>query len=202
MKWWKSSFKDERALHRTVKFSEKTTVILISYEDRKGKWMTLALDSCRFQRRIKVASEIISPVLEKHLQLRSDHAEQDKVQTVQTLDTFSIGKSPLTFSTYLSMYTSVAVTERSNKNIAIKYFFKFMPALIAYCGICYLTNNRSIFDKVYYMCSFVMVVCKKRSLSLSCYFKKSKENIHHTCVLRTQKTISPFPRSYAHIISI
>lgn len=86
--------------------------------------MTLALDRCRFQRRIKVASEIISPVPEKHLQLRSDHAEQDKVQTVQTLDTFSIGKSPtLTFSTYLSMYTSVAVTERSNKNIAIKYFF-------------------------------------------------------------------------------
>lgn len=151
-----------------------------------------------FSKKNKSCIEIISPVLEKHLQLRSD-----KVQTVQTLDTFSIGKSPtLTFSTYLSMYTSVAVTERSNKNIAIKYFFKFMPALIAYCGICYLTNNRSIFDKIYYMCTFVMVVCKKRSLSLSCYFKKSKENIHHTCVLRTQKTISPFPRSYAHIISI
>lgn len=111
-------------MHKTVKCSEKTPVILIPYEDRKGKWMTMALDRCCFQRRIKVASEIISPVLEKHLQLRSDHAEQDKIQTVQTLDTFSIGKCPtLTFSTYLSVYTSVAVTERSDKNKAINFFF-------------------------------------------------------------------------------
>lgn len=84
MKWCKSSFKDERAMHKTVKFSEKITVILIPYEDRKGKWMNMALDRCRFQRRIKDASEIISSVLEKHLQLISNHAEQNKVQIVQT----------------------------------------------------------------------------------------------------------------------
>lgn len=73
-------------MHKTVKVSEKTTVILIPYEDRKGKWMTMALDRCRFQRRIKNASEIISPVLEKHLQLINNRAEQDEVQTVQTLN--------------------------------------------------------------------------------------------------------------------
>lgn len=74
-------------MHKTVKFSKKTTsVILIPYEDRKGKWMTMALNRCRFQRRIKIVSEIISTVLEIHLQLIDNRAEQDEVQTVQTLN--------------------------------------------------------------------------------------------------------------------
>lgn len=55
--------------NKTVHFSETVTVILIPYEERKGEWMTMALDRYRFKRRIENASNIISPVLEKHLQI-------------------------------------------------------------------------------------------------------------------------------------
>lgn len=55
--------------NKTVHFSEKLTVIPIPYEDRKGEWMAMALDRYRFKRRIENTSNIISPVLEKHLQI-------------------------------------------------------------------------------------------------------------------------------------
>jgi hypothetical protein len=61
-------------MDKTVKFSDKTTLILIPYEDRKGEWMTMASDRYRFQRRINQTSEILRPVLEKHLQIISNHA--------------------------------------------------------------------------------------------------------------------------------
>lgn len=64
----------KKELCTRLKFSYKTKIILIPYEDRKGEWMSMALDRYRFQRRIKNASDIISPVLEKHLQLICNHA--------------------------------------------------------------------------------------------------------------------------------
>lgn len=48
-------------------------VIFIPYEERKGKWMTMALRRYRFKRRIENVSNIISPILEKHLRIIRNH---------------------------------------------------------------------------------------------------------------------------------
>lgn len=63
---------------KNVNFSNKTTVILISYEERKGEWMAMALDRYRFKRRIENVSNIISPILEKHLQIINHNGLTDK----------------------------------------------------------------------------------------------------------------------------
>lgn len=55
-------------MDKTVRFSDEVTIIIIPYEDRKGDWMTMALDRCRFKRRIDHTAKIINPVLLKHLE--------------------------------------------------------------------------------------------------------------------------------------
>lgn len=55
-------------MDKTVRFSDEVTIIIIPYEDRKGDWMTMALDRRRFKRRIDHTAKIINPVLLKHLE--------------------------------------------------------------------------------------------------------------------------------------
>lgn len=55
-------------MDKTVRFSDEVTIIIIPYEDRKGDWMTMSLDRCRFKRRIDHTAKIINPVLLKHLE--------------------------------------------------------------------------------------------------------------------------------------
>lgn len=62
---------------KSVQFSDRITVILIPYEERKGEWMTMALDRYRFKRRIENMSNILSPILKKHLQTIRTQTEVD-----------------------------------------------------------------------------------------------------------------------------
>lgn len=54
---------------KNVNFSDKTMVILIPYEERKGE----ALERYRIKRRIENVSNSISPILEKHLRIIRNH---------------------------------------------------------------------------------------------------------------------------------
>lgn len=62
---------------KTVHFSDRITLILIPYEERKGAWMTMALDRYRFKRKIEDLSNIISPILAKQLQTIRIQTELD-----------------------------------------------------------------------------------------------------------------------------
>lgn len=66
---------------KTVTFSDKKTIIFIPYEDRKGEWMTMALDRYRFQRGINHVSKILNPILEKNLQIMRT---QSHIQNLET----------------------------------------------------------------------------------------------------------------------
>lgn len=55
-------------MDKTVRFSDEVTIIIIPYEDRKGDWMTMSLDRCRFKRRIDHTAKIINPVFLKYLE--------------------------------------------------------------------------------------------------------------------------------------
>lgn len=54
-------------MKKTVRFKGDDTIIDIPYEDRRGEWMLMAVDRCRFRRRINCLSQILEPILEKHL---------------------------------------------------------------------------------------------------------------------------------------
>lgn len=58
---------------KSVQFSDRITVILIPY----GECMTMALDRYRFKRRIDNMLNILSPILEKHLQTINTQTEVD-----------------------------------------------------------------------------------------------------------------------------
>jgi hypothetical protein len=76
-------FEEKGVMNKTVKFSDEKTIILIPYEDRKGEWMTMALDRYRFKRRIHHVSKVVSPVLEKHLQIIRRHGELSHTQNAE-----------------------------------------------------------------------------------------------------------------------
>ena len=46
-------------MKKHVNFSEYVSVINIPYEDRKGEWVQMGVDRCRFKRRIANVSDII-----------------------------------------------------------------------------------------------------------------------------------------------
>jgi hypothetical protein len=71
-------------MNKTVKFSDEKTIILIPYEDRKGEWMTMALDRYRFKRRIHHVSKMLCPLLEKHLQMIKNPVERSQTQNDPT----------------------------------------------------------------------------------------------------------------------
>lgn len=50
-----------------VHFSDSTEFILIPFEERKGEWMTYAIDRVHFKRRIQQSEKLISPILQKKL---------------------------------------------------------------------------------------------------------------------------------------
>ena len=52
-------------MKKHVNFSEYVSVINIPYEDRKGEWVQMGVDRCRFKRRIANVSDIITSVLLK-----------------------------------------------------------------------------------------------------------------------------------------
>lgn len=71
---------------KTVTFSDKKTIIYIPYEDRKGEWMTMALDRYRFQRRIYHASKVLNPILEKNIQIMRSQSHTQNLETHNVKD--------------------------------------------------------------------------------------------------------------------
>ena len=55
-------------MKKHVNFSEYVSVINIPYEDRKGEWVQMGVDRCRFKRRIANVSDIITSVLLKKIE--------------------------------------------------------------------------------------------------------------------------------------
>lgn len=54
---------------KCVKFaSEESSLFYIPCEDRKGEWMMLAPDRCRFKTRIDRESQLIEPILKRRLE--------------------------------------------------------------------------------------------------------------------------------------
>ena len=47
-----------------VQFSDVVTIIYLPYEDRTFPWIIMALDRCRFQRRIEESSRVLEPMLQ------------------------------------------------------------------------------------------------------------------------------------------
>lgn len=45
-------------MDKTVRFLDEVTIIQIPYEDRKGDWMTIALDRCHFNRKVDHTAKI------------------------------------------------------------------------------------------------------------------------------------------------
>jgi hypothetical protein len=56
---------------KTVTFNDDIAIVNIAFEDRKRVWMTLAADRFRFQRRIKQLSQILDPILRRHVKLQA-----------------------------------------------------------------------------------------------------------------------------------
>jgi hypothetical protein len=54
---------------KRVCFVNEPTIFTIPYEERKGEWMTLVADRCRFKTRIERVSQILDSVLKKHLDI-------------------------------------------------------------------------------------------------------------------------------------
>jgi O-acetyl-ADP-ribose deacetylase (regulator of RNase III) len=57
---------------KRVTFNDDIAIVSIPFEDRKGVWMTLAADRFRFQRRIKQLSQILDPILRRHVKLQAN----------------------------------------------------------------------------------------------------------------------------------
>jgi hypothetical protein len=59
-------------MRKTVTFNDTIKIKNIPLEDRQGKWMRLAADRFRFQRRIRQLSQIVEPILCKHVNLEEN----------------------------------------------------------------------------------------------------------------------------------
>ena len=55
-------------MKKRVNFSKHVSAINIPYEDRKGEWVQMGVDRCRFKRRIANVSDIITSVLLKKIE--------------------------------------------------------------------------------------------------------------------------------------
>ena len=55
-------------MKKRVNFSKHVSAINIPYEDRKGEWVQMEVDRCRFKRRIANVSDIITSVLLKKIE--------------------------------------------------------------------------------------------------------------------------------------
>ena len=79
---------------KCVRFTDEVSSFNIPYEDRKGEWMMFAVDRCRFRTRIDRVSQVIEPVLRRHVekvsidkQFRCAHRETDTFVSSVTLPT-------------------------------------------------------------------------------------------------------------------
>lgn len=54
-------------MKKIVRFKGDDTIINNPYEDRKGEWMIMVVDRCRFRTRINCLLQILEPILEKRL---------------------------------------------------------------------------------------------------------------------------------------
>ena len=54
-------------MKKRVNFSKYVSAINIPYEDRKGEWMQMAVDRCRFKRRIANYQMSLRRKLRKHI---------------------------------------------------------------------------------------------------------------------------------------
>lgn len=54
---------------KCVKFANKeSSLFYIPCQDRKGKWMMMALDRCGFKTRMDKVSQLIEPILKRRLE--------------------------------------------------------------------------------------------------------------------------------------
>ena len=60
-------------MKKCVRFLNEVIIINIPYENRRGEWMMLAVDRCRFKTRIERVFPMIDLVLKKHLKLISSN---------------------------------------------------------------------------------------------------------------------------------
>ena len=54
-------------MKKRVNFSKHVSAINIPYEDRKGQWMQIGVDRCRFKRRIANYQMSLRRKLRKHI---------------------------------------------------------------------------------------------------------------------------------------
>ena len=62
------SSRDVRQVKRVTFNLEQNQVYWLPEEDRTSPWMTIAVDRCRFQARIRAMEHILEPILNDFLQ--------------------------------------------------------------------------------------------------------------------------------------